>query len=83
VCTKTIIAVPWVVYIAGCLYASYRASTQRVGRAPGLFWQFERETYNEIGWQWQKRSMWIFAGAIPLVLVLALIAKFICQDWSS
>ena len=82
-CTNTVIFAPWALYIAGYLYTGYRASKERVGRAPGILWQFKRETYNEAGWTWHKRGMWIFVGAIPFVLLLAMIAKLTCPDWSS
>jgi hypothetical protein len=79
-CTNTLTFLPWSLYCAGYLYAGYRASKERIGRAPGILWQFKRETYNEAGWTWHKRSRWLLAGAIPFVLLVALLAKITCSD---
>jgi len=79
-CTDAIIFAPWALYIAGYLYTGYRASKERVARPPGIFWQFRRETYNERGWKWHLRGIWMFAGAIPFIALLALVRNSLCPD---
>jgi len=79
-CSDWIIAVPGAVYIIGTLYMSALAFLNRGERPPGPLWQFDRRSYSEIGWRWHKRSMWMVAAAVPVVLTLSFIAKRICTD---
>ncbi len=76
-------AVPASLYIAATLYMGFRASLERMARAPGVFWQFDRRTYSEVGRRWHTRSMWMFAGFVPWILLLAFIASRVCRDWAS
>ena len=78
-CTDKIIFATWAVYVAAYLFTGYMAYRGRVERAPGIFWQFRRESYNEIGWKWHKAGMWMFAGALPFVLLVVLVANRLCR----
>jgi hypothetical protein len=79
-CTSTIVAVPSLIYVAATMSMAGRAWQGRVARPPGLFWQFERQAYNDVGWRWHRRSLWMFVGFVPFVLLCMLIAKLLCPD---
>ena len=80
-CTDKVVLIPALVYVVATMYMAVRAWLGRVARPPGLFWQFDRRAYNDAGWRWQRRALWMFACFVPFVLLLALVAKLWCADW--
>jgi hypothetical protein len=79
-CDTLVITVPWILYIAATIGMSFRAFLDRVERAPGLFWQFDKASYNDVGWKWHKRSMWMLAGVLPFVGLLMLVSHSVCPN---
>jgi len=48
---------------------------------PGLFWQFDRQTYSESGWQWHSGACGCSLAPCLSFSCLLFIASQLCQDW--
>ena len=77
-CDTLVFTAPWILYIAATIGMSFRAFLGRVEGPSGLFWQFAKASYNEAGWKWHKRSMWMVAGALPFLGILTLVSHAVC-----